>query len=59
MDSVISSNVNILFSFVEHAIIKTDVKIGPFVNIHSNCILQENSIIGNFTEIKTLLLEKI
>lgn len=58
MDSVISSNVNILFSFVEHAIIKTDVKIGPFVNIHSNCILQENSIIGNFTEIKNTIIGK-
>lgn len=49
----IESNVTIKsFSYLENCIIKNCASVGPFARIRPNTILEENSHIGNFVEIK-------
>ena len=49
----IENNVQILpFTHIENAIIKSNVKVGPFSRIRPGSILFEGSKVGNFVEIK-------
>jgi len=53
IDSTISSNVEIKpNSVVENAIIKSGAILGPFANIRPGTVLEKNTKIGNFVEIK-------
>lgn len=51
-NSVIGEGVKIKCSYVENAIIKNNVTIGPFAHIRPNSVVCEGVKIGNFVEIK-------
>ena len=46
------------FSHIEQAIIKNKVSIGPYARIRPGTILEENSKVGNFVEIKNSKISK-
>ena len=56
---VIGNEVHIQsFSHIENAIIKNKVSIGPYARIRPGTILDDNSKIGNFVEIKNSKIDK-
>ena len=56
----IKNNVKILsFSYLEGVRISNGSSIGPYSRIRPGTILEENSKIGNFVEVKKVKLEKI
>ena len=56
---VIGNEVHIQsFSHIENAIIKNKVSIGPYARIRPGTILNDNSKIGNFVEIKNSKIDK-
>ena len=56
----IGNNVKILsFSYIEKTKIGNNVMIGPFARLRPDTVLEDNSKIGNFVEIKNLESEKI
>ena len=46
------------FSHIEQAVIKNKVSIGPYARIRPGTILEENSKVGNFVEIKNSKISK-
>jgi bifunctional UDP-N-acetylglucosamine pyrophosphorylase/glucosamine-1-phosphate N-acetyltransferase len=52
INSKIGYNNTIIYSYIDGAIIKNKVTIGPFVHIRHGTVLSENVKIGNFSEIK-------
>ena len=51
-NSVIGEGVKIKCSYVENAVIKNNVTIGPYAHIRPNSVVGEGVKIGNFVEIK-------
>jgi bifunctional UDP-N-acetylglucosamine pyrophosphorylase/glucosamine-1-phosphate N-acetyltransferase len=58
INSKIGCNNIIIYSYIEGAIIKNKVTVGPFVHIRNGTILNENVKIGNFSEIKKSIIEE-
>tara|TARA_B100000886_G_C20360576_1_gene465014 strand:+ start:41 stop:463 length:423 start_codon:yes stop_codon:yes gene_type:complete len=55
----IGNNVTIKsFSHIEKAVIKNNVEIGPFARIRPDSIIDDNSKIGNFVELKKSYIGK-
>ena len=52
INSTIKNNVSIKYSYIDNAIIKDDVKIGPFSHIRPGAILKRKVKVGNFSEVK-------
>ena len=56
VDSSISENTNINFSYIEGSVIESDCNIGPFSRIRNNSLIKKNVMIGNFAEIKNSII---
>tara|TARA_B100000579_G_scaffold384881_1_gene355626 strand:- start:1027 stop:1659 length:633 start_codon:yes stop_codon:yes gene_type:complete len=56
IDSSISENTNINFSYIEDSVIEAECKIGPFARIRNNSLIKKNVIVGNFAEIKNSII---
>lgn len=52
INSLIEDSTNILFSFIEDAIIKARAKIGPYAHLRPNAYVGKEAVIGNFVEVK-------
>lgn len=57
-DSNIGNNVKIDSSVIEKSNILDNVSIGPFAHLRPDSLLEENSKVGNFVEIKKSILHK-
>lgn len=58
LDSSISENTKINFSYIENSIVNQDCKIGPFARIRNNSVIKRNVTVGNFAEIKNSTVGK-
>ena len=59
LNVIIGNNVIIKsFSHIEKAIIKNNIEIGPFARIRPDSIIDDNSKIGNFVEVKKSYIGK-
>jgi UDP-N-acetylglucosamine diphosphorylase/glucosamine-1-phosphate N-acetyltransferase len=56
-ETTIGDKTIIMYSYITHAIISNQVKIGPFSNIRPDSILKTGVKIGNFSEIKKSVIE--
>lgn len=52
INSLIENETNILFSYIEDAIISNRVIVGPFAHLRYKSYIESNAVIGNFVEIK-------
>ena len=57
VDSIIGDNNQIINSYIETSKIGNNNRIGPFANIHTNTIINDNVVIGNFVEIKNSIIK--
>lgn len=54
---IIGKNCKISFSYLEEAIIKDGVSVGPYARIRPNTLIEENCKIGNFVEVKNSVVK--
>ncbi|HBD06573.1 MAG TPA: hypothetical protein DCY93_04105 [Firmicutes bacterium] len=52
INSLIEDSTNILFSFIEDAIINARAKIGPYAHLRPKAYVGKEAVIGNFVEVK-------
>jgi len=52
INSLIEDSSNILFSFIEDAIINARAKIGPYAHLRPKAYIGKDAVIGNFVEVK-------
>lgn len=57
-DSVIESNVQVIRSEIIQSTFKKNVKVGPWSRVRMNAVANENSVIGNYVELKKTVLGK-
>jgi bifunctional UDP-N-acetylglucosamine pyrophosphorylase / glucosamine-1-phosphate N-acetyltransferase len=57
INTKVGNNSDIKYSYVAESVINKNVKIGPFSHIRPNTILKDNTRVGNFTEIKSSVIE--
>ena len=55
-NSFIGDGVYIYFSYLNECKIKNNVKVGPYVQIRPDSVLEDNAKIGNFVEIKNSII---
>lgn len=58
-NSIIADNVRIEASVVEKSTLEEGVTVGPFAHLRPKAYLKETVHVGNFVEIKTLLLKRV
>ncbi|MEA5000612.1 MAG: bifunctional UDP-N-acetylglucosamine diphosphorylase/glucosamine-1-phosphate N-acetyltransferase GlmU [Endomicrobiaceae bacterium] len=57
-DSLIGDNTAVLYSYVEKADIRNNIKIGPFSHIRPGTVLKDNVKVGNFSEVKKSVIDQ-
>lgn len=57
-NSLIGDSTRILYSYIDGANIKNNVKIGPFSHIRPDSVLKDNVKVGNFSEVKKSVIDK-
>ncbi len=52
VDSVIDDAAHVEFSVIEHARIGERASVGPFAHLRRDAVLEDDSVVGNFVEVK-------
>ncbi|MHB9131727.1 MAG: bifunctional UDP-N-acetylglucosamine diphosphorylase/glucosamine-1-phosphate N-acetyltransferase GlmU [Armatimonadota bacterium] len=50
--AVIEDNVEVISSRIEHSMVRTGAKIGPFSRLRPNCDIATGAVVGNYSELK-------
>lgn len=57
LNTTILDNNKIIFSHIHDSNIKSNIKIGPYVRIRQNCIIEDEVRLGNFVELKNTKID--
>lgn len=57
-NAYIGDKTTVLYSYIESADIKNNIKIGPFSHIRPGSVLKDNVKVGNFSEVKKSVIDK-